>query len=169
MSSQIYRNGVTTPCIFISNRCFLSICLNTSTELASFICIGISFQVVAPWIFKLNFLTSSLSNRTCKSFDCLVILLWSSLFLWKKSLNISGTSSLQYLYINIPTMYTFSSWTDNTLLATSKGLLWARYGEHVTVPISFFLQYNHLIEIGWIGVTPDMIAISEIWIGKWVM
>ena len=66
-------------------------------------------------------------------------------------------------------MYTFISWTDNTLLATSKGLLWARYGEHVTILISFFLQYIHLIEIGWIGVTPDMIAINEVWIGKRVI
>ena len=169
MSSQIYWNCVTAPCIFISIRCFLSICLNTSIELASFIYIGISFQVVAPWIFTLNFLTSSLANRTWKSFDCLVFLLWSALFLWKKSLNISGTSSLQYLYINIPTMYIFISWTDNIFLATSKGLLWDRFGEHVTILISFFLQYNHLIAIGWMGVPPDMIAINEIWIGKRVI
>ena len=97
ISSQIYWNCVTAPCIFISMRCFLRICLNTFTELASLIYIGISFQIVAPWIFKLNFLTSSLANRTCKSFDCRVFMLWSSLFFWKKSLNISGTPLLQYL------------------------------------------------------------------------
>ena len=78
--SDIYWNCATNPCTFLLIRCFLSICLNTFRELACFIYKGISFQIVAPWILRLNFLISSLANRTCKSFDCLVFLLWSSHF-----------------------------------------------------------------------------------------